>query len=292
MLLRDVAAGIGGIVESFTNMLLNSAGKATLTDVSISINAKPQIMLAEVQEVIVPEEGVTPGEDLTVSVVLLPHWSAAGNERTIQRDVTLEIPEDFPVGDAQLTVTSGNAFGPSDPFLGPDFFEFGEPEEEPELAPKNLDEFIKQMEDAQTDPGEITITLASLGTPPDGSLPEDFPFFEDGEMPPEGEAPEEGEVPEEGEAPPEDGEIPPDLLFPEGLPPLDGLPFPTDFEPPPTVEITINIDGFIVTGLKEAFVTIMGEEMADGMISEEIVEGPLPEEIDEPVEPVEPAEEE
>ena len=47
-----------------------------------------------------------------------------------------------------------------------------------------------------------------------------------------------------------DGEMPPELLLPEGLPPLDGFPFPPDFGPPPTVEITINIDGFIVIGLK------------------------------------------
>ena len=89
---------------------------------------------------------------------------------------------------------------------------------------------------------------------------------------------------------PEDGEIPPDLLFPEGFPPLDGFPFPPDFGPSPTVEITINIDGFIVLGLKDVPVTIGSEEMVDGMMPEEIVDGMLPEEIAEPVEPVEPAE--
>ena len=78
------------IVRSFADTLSNNAGQATLTDVSISIHDKPQIMLAEVHEVIVPEEGITPGKDLTVSVVLLPHWSAADEERTIQRDVTIE----------------------------------------------------------------------------------------------------------------------------------------------------------------------------------------------------------
>ena len=311
----DVQLNVERIVYSFTDILSNSAGQATLTDVSISIHDKPQIMLAEVHEVIVPEEGITPGEDLMVSVVLLPHWSAAGAERTIQREVTLEVPEDFPAGDALLTVTSGNAFGPPDPFFGPDFFDFGGPGEEPKPLPENLDELIKQMEEAQIDPSLITITLESLGSPPDG-LPPDFlppeglPFPEDGEMPEDGEAPpedgempedgeapEDGEMPEDGEAPPEDGEMPedgeipddgempPDLPFPEDFPPLDGFPFPPDFEPPPSVEITINIDGFIVIGFKEASVTIAGEEMVDGMIPGEIVDGMLPEEIGEPVEP-------
>ena len=321
----DVLLNVDRLVYSFTDTLSNNAGQATLTDVSISIHDKPQIMLAELHEVIVPEEGITPGEDLTVSVVLLPHWSAAGDERTIQREVTLEVPEDFPAGDALLTVTSGNAFGPPDPFFGPDpFFLFDGPDEEPKL-PENLDELIKQMEEVQIDPGEITITLASLGSPSDAFPPEEFlppdilppeglPFPEDGEMPEDGEAPEDGEMPEDdevpedgempeddevpsedGEAPPEndeipgDGEIPPDLLFPEDFPPLDGFPFPPDFEPP-TVEITINLEGFIVIGLKEASVTIEGEEMVDEMIPGEIVDGMIPEEIEEPVEPVEPAE--
>ena len=331
----DVLLNVEQIVFAFTDTFSNSAGQATLSDVSISIHDKPQIMLAEVHEVIVPEEGITPGEELTVSVVLLPHWSAAGPERTIQREVTLQVPEDFPAGDALLTVSSGNPFGPPGPFFGDDFF-FGGPGGEPRPLPENLDELIKQMEDDQIDPSLITITLESFGPPPgalppdilppdllppdflppeglpfpedgeappedgeapeDGELPEDGEAPEDGELPEDGEAPEDGEMPEDGEAPPEDDEtpaddeIPPDLLLSEDFPPLDDLPFPPDFGPPPTVEITINIDGFIVIGLKEAFVTIMGEEMADGMIPGEIIEGPLPEEIGEPVEPVEPAE--
>ena len=333
----DVLLNTDQILRAFTDTLSNSAGEATLADVSISIHDKPQIMLAELHEVIVPEEGITPGEDLTVSIVLLPHWSAAGDERTIQRDVTLEVPEDFPVGPALLSVASENLFGPPNPFFGDVFF-FGGPEEEPKPLPENLDALIKKMEDEQIDPSMITITLESLGSPP-GGLPPDFlppdflppdflppeglPLPEDGEMPPEdgemppedgemppedgemppedgemppedGEMPpEDGEMPpEDGEMPPEDGEMPPDLPLPEGFPPLDGFPFPPDFGPPPTVEITINIDGFIVVGLKDVTVTIEGEEMADGMMPEEIVDGMLPEEIGEPMEPVEPAEEE
>ena len=57
----DVLLNVERIVGSFADTLSNNAGQATLTDVSISIHDKPQIMLAEVHEVIVPEEGVTPG---------------------------------------------------------------------------------------------------------------------------------------------------------------------------------------------------------------------------------------
>ena len=302
----DMLLNVDRIVYSFTDMLSNNAGQATLTDVSISIHDKPQIMLADIHKVIVPEEGITPGEDLIVSVVLLPHWSAAGDERTIEKEVTLAVPEDFPAGDAFLTVTSGNVFGPPDPFFGPDFFDFDGPDfdfdgpdEAPKPLPENLDELIKKMEDEQIDPSLITITLEAFGSspdelppdflPPDFLPPEDLPFPEDGEMPEDGEAPEDGEIPEDDEAP-EDGEMPPDLLFPEDFPPLDGFPFPPDFEPPPTVEITINLEGFIVIGFKETSVTIEGEEVVDGMIPGEIVDGMLPEEIGEPVEPVEPAE--
>ena len=148
----DVLLSIDRIVQAFTDTLTNNAGQATLTDVSISIHDKPQIMLAELHEVIIPEEGINPGKDLTVSVVLLPHWSAADEERTIQRDVTLEIPEDFPVGPALLTVTSANPFGPPDPFFPPGFFLFGGPDEEPKPLPENLDELIQKMKDEQTRP--------------------------------------------------------------------------------------------------------------------------------------------
>ena len=74
----DVLLNIDRIVRSFADTLSNSAGQATLADVSISIHDKPQIMLAELHKVIIPEEGVTPGKDLTVSVVLLPHWECSG----------------------------------------------------------------------------------------------------------------------------------------------------------------------------------------------------------------------
>lgn len=306
----DVLINVDQIVRSFVDTLTNSAGKATLKSVSISITDKPQITKAEIAEVIVPEEEIIPGESVTVSIVLVPHWSTAGVERTIQRDVTLDIPEDFPSGEATLSV---EAAGPPDFFgdFGPppgaiidfEFGGFGDEEERP--VPKNLDELIQQMQEDQIDPGLITVTLRPSfggdfpGLPPDlfpGDLPfpEGFPPPADGEMPEDeeegdGETPEDGdegddgngdgETPEDGE---EDGddEIPPDLQLPEGFPPLDGLPFPEDIGPPPTVETELIIKGFIVTGYKDITVTIKGEDMdmGDGMIPE------LPEL---PVEPVE-----
>ena len=259
----EVLLNIDRIVFFFTDTLANSAGQATLADVSISLSDKPQIMLAEVHEVIVPEVGVTPGEDLSVSVVLLPHWSAADDERTIQRDVTIEVPESFPVGSATLTVAA-NSSGLFDPFGGLD--------RPPQPLPENLDELIKKMEGDQIDPSLITITLESFGADP-GALPPDGLEVP---LPPEG-----FPLPEDGEGPPED------LQLPEGFPPLDELPFPSDFGPPPSVEITINIEGFVVVGSKGASVTIEGEEMVDDMIPGEIAEPVEPPELPENEAPAE-----
>ena len=301
----DVLMNVDRIVQSFSNTLSNSAGRATLKSVSISITDKPQITKAEVAEVIAPEE-IIPGESVTVSVVLVPHWSTAGDERTIQREVTLEVPEDFPAGEANINV-SGSAFDfvgglgpPPDgipiPDFGFDFGEFGDEEERP--VPQNLDELIKQMEEDQMDPGLITVTLTPSGgfgrefpglppdlLPPEGFLPpEGILPPEDGEMPEDGEEDGDGEMPEDGEENgEEDGEIPGDFPLPEGFPPLDGFPFPEDIGPPPTVETELTIDGFIVTGSRDTTTMIKGEDMADGM---------MPAEPEQPMEPAEPVEEE
>lgn len=285
----DVLINVGRIVESFSNMLTNSAGKATLKAVSITITDKPQITKAEVAEVIAPEE-IMPGESITVSVVLVPHWSNTGDKRTIQREVTLEVPEDFPAGEANINV-SGSAFDfiggfgppPGDipiPDFGLDFGGFGdEGEERP--VPQNLDELIEQLLEDQVDPGLITVTLTPSGPDgfpglppgllPPGDLltPEGFLPPEDGEMPEDGE--EEGEEDDNG-----DGEIPGDFPLPEGFPPLDGLPLPEDLGPPPTVEAELTLDGFIVTGSRDATLTIISEGAEPGH----------------PVEPAKPLEEE
>lgn len=287
----DVLINVGRIVESFSNMLTNSAGKATLKAVSITITDKPQITKAEVAEVIAPEE-IMPGESVTVSVVLVPHWSTAGDKRTIQREVTLEVPEDFPAGEANINVSGsafdffgpGGEFGPPPgdipiPDFGFDFGGFGAEEERP--VPQNLDELIEQMLEDQVDPGLITVTLIPSGPdgfpglPPGLLPPGDVPILE-GFLPPEdGEMPEDGE--EEGDG---DGEIPGDFPLPEGFPPLDGLPFPEDLGPPPTVEAELTLDGFIVTGSRDATITIIDENMNAGTMPA------IPEQPIEPAEPV------
>ena len=256
----DVLLNVDRIVQAFSDTLTNSAGKATLKAVSISITDKPQISKAEIAEVIAPEE-IIPGESVTVSVVLVPHWSTVGDERTIQREVTLDVPEDFPAGEANINVSGsaldffvpGGELGPPpDAILdfGFGFDGFGDEAEKP--VPKNLDELIKQMEEDQMNPGLITVTLTPSGSggfpglPPDLLPPGDFPL-------------------------------------PEGFPPLDGLPIPEDIGPPPTVEAELTLDGFIVTGSRDTTVTIKGEDIGDGMI---------PAEVKPPMEPAEPVEEE
>ena len=140
----DVLTNVDTIVRSFADTLSNSAGKATLKAVSISITDKPQIAKAEISEVVAPEE-VMPGESVTVSITLVPHWSTAGAERTIQREVTLEVPEDFPAGEANINVAASafdlfgglgdlGPLGPPPeaiPDFGFDFDPFGDEEEKP-----------------------------------------------------------------------------------------------------------------------------------------------------------------
>ena len=277
----DVLMKVDQIVRSFADTLSNSAGKATLKTVSISMTDTPKIAKAEIAEVIAPEE-IGPGESVTVSISLVPHWSTAGAERTIQREVTLEVPEDFPAGEANINVSGGGLGFLDAPFPGgfepppgiiPDFgFDgFGDEEEKP--VPQNLDELIKQMEEDQVDPGLITITLSPVGfgSGVPGLSPE-------GLLPPEGFLP-----PEDGEMP-DDGEIPGDLPFPEGFPALGDLALPEEMEPPEPVEVELVIDGFIVTGSRDTIVMIKGEEMGESMIPP--MEGELP------IEPIEPVEEE
>ena len=239
----DVFRKTGSIIRSFTDTLTNSAGKATLKEVSIAITDKPQIATAEIDEIIVPAE-VIPGESLTVSVVLLPHWSTAGAERIIQRDVIIDIPDGFPMGEANLTVSAATDESVDDTELtqlfGDVFDEIlGEEEEDDEKPlPRNLDELIRQKEEDQMDAGLITITLTpsvfgdGFPLPEDLPLPEGFPLPENGE---------------EGEG--DGGEIP------EGFPLPESFPLPNDAAEQP-IETELIIEGFIVTGSKEAQITI------------------------------------
>ncbi len=301
----DVLLNVDQIVRSFADTLSNSAGKATLKSVSISVTDKPQIAKAEIAEVIAPEE-IIPGESVTVSIVLVPHWSTAGDKRTIQREVVLEVPEDFPAGETNINVSAsfldffggiGTAGLPPDAIIDFGFGGFGDDEEKP--VPKNLDELIKQMEEDQIDPGLITVTLTPPGSgfpglppdlfPPEGFLPpEGLLPPDDGEMPDDGEEDgDDGEMPDDGEADDDGGEIPGDFPLPEGFPDLDALGIPEDVEPPEPIEAELIIDGFVVTGSRDTTVMIKGEEMDEGMLPPMEGEAPM-----EPVEPMEPAEEE
>ena len=280
----DVLIRVDQIVNSFTDTLSNSAGQATVKAVSISLTDKPQIAKAEIADVIAPEE-IVPGETTTVEITLVPHWSTAGAKRTIRREVILEVPEDFPAGEANINVSSSGSdfFGPFGPppdvivNFGPGGF--GEEEERP--IPQNLDELIKQMEENQIDPGLITVTLSPSGF--GGGFPGLPPFPPDGFLPPEiGDTSDDGEMPDDSEDEGDgDGETPGDLPFPEGFPPLDGFPFPEDFEPPEPVEMELVINGFIVTGYKDITVTIKGEEMGEGTVPPMEGEAPM-----EPIDPV------
>ena len=213
----DVYTKTGSIIHAFTDTLTNSAGKATLTAVAIAIVDKPQITTAEIDEISVPAE-VMPGESLTVTVVLIPHWSTAGAERIIQRNVILDIPNGFPIGEANLTVSAAADESADDTELtqlfGDAFDEIlGEKEEDDEKPlPRNLDELIRQKEEDQIDAGLITITLTPSA-------------FGDG------------------------------VPLPEGLPLPEGFPLPDNSEEQP-IEIERIIEGFIVTGAKEAQVMI------------------------------------
>ncbi len=233
----DVLTSVSQIVNSFTDTLANSAGKATLKGVSIVITDKPQIAQAEIAEVIVSEE-ILPGESTSVSIVLVPHWSVAGTDRTIRREVILEVPEDFPIGEAAINV-SGNEFsGGLGGFLSDAVqdFEFGFEDfdgEEERKVPQTLDDLIKQMKEGQVDPGLITVTLSPAGFGDFSGFPLDLP-------------------PGEGE---EDGEMP------AGPPPeLGDL---EEFEQPEPVEVELTLNGFIVTGSKATTVMIKGEGMGE-----------------------------
>ena len=250
----DVFLGTGSIIHSFTDTLTNSAGKATLKAVSISIVDKPQIAKAEIDEIIVPAE-VMPGESLTVSIVLLPHWSTAGAERTIQREVILDIPADFPTGEATLTV-SADASADDTEFerlfgdILDDILDMEEEEEKP--LPRNLDELIQQKEEDQMDAGLLTITLEPAGFA-GLPLPEGFPL----------------NIPEDGEA----DEIPDGFPLPEGFALPEGFPLPDDSEEENVVETELIIEGFIVTGSKEKQITITVGDIGDGVLPIEGLEG-------------------
>lgn len=235
-------------VTSFTNLLLNSAGKATLKDVSITIKDSPKIRLATIHEVITPDY-ITPGETATVSIVFLPHWTSAQNGRKIQRDVTLDVPEGWTEDKVNLRIESQYPGGPPEPFdsLFSDFsfdFDFDNEETVEELDPENLDQLIeKKNQNLVEQPGLITIVLSPSD---DFSFGDDF-LFDDFPLP--------GiDVPIDDE----NFELPEDL---ENLEIEEELP-----DPPSSVEAEINIDGFIVFGSKQVNIDVV--EMTENVDGE------------------------
>ncbi len=150
---------VDSIVAAFTSRIQNTAGKATLKEVSMTITDKPQIGLAEIEEVRGPTN-IKRGTSATFTIVLVPHWSSAGEERTIEKEITLDIPGDFSTGSADLEVSGRN----SSSFLGSIFFfddfDFDDDDFENEI-PKTLDDLIEKLEDEAQDPRVIEVTLDS-----------------------------------------------------------------------------------------------------------------------------------
>ena len=143
---------VDSIVSAFTSRIQNTAGRATLKDVSITITDKPQIGLAEIESVNGPST-IKRGSSATFSIVLVPHWSSAGEERTIEKEITLDIPGNFSLGSANLSV-SGNS---SSNFFDDFFFinDFGD------KIPKSLDDLIEKLSNEEQDPSVIEVELES-----------------------------------------------------------------------------------------------------------------------------------
>lgn len=165
----EVLNYVGMAVASFTDITLNSAGKATINAVSITIKDSPKIRLATIHELVAPDT-ITPGETATFTVKLLPHWTGVENGRKIEKTVTLDIPADWTEDQYEFKVVSQYPDGPPSAFGS--FFDFGFDEEvEVKLDPENLDELIERNSEGLVEnPGLLTITLAP---------PEDFSFGDD-----------------------------------------------------------------------------------------------------------------
>ena len=245
---ESVLARVEFMVESFTNILANGAGKATIDEVHISMADLPYILHAEITDIHVIGE-VKQGEEATFVLEMLPHWSAAGQSRKMYREVKLQIPENFIPGPAEISMAAATEYG---------FNPFGNPFAP---SPENLDQLIAQLKDLQYDRGLVLVTLATLEEEPEPEevLTEEFfenffeEFFaalfegitdggfipEDGELPPgDGEQP-----PDDGETPPDDGEIV-DVIDEEEM--MEDL-VPTP-RPIPITGTALIVNRFIITG--------------------------------------------
>lgn len=236
------------IVESFTNILANGAGRATIDEINISLIDIPNILHTEITDIHVIGE-VKQGEEATFVVEMLPHWSAAGKNRKMYREVKLQIPENFISGPASLSIAAATEYG-FNPFSNP----FAP-------SPENLDELIGQLKDIQFDKGLILVTLATLEEEPeqiDPALEAFFVEFFEALFADLFDAP-----PEDGETPPEDGELPPEdgemieMIDQEEL--MDDL-VPTP-RPVPITGTALVVYRFIVTGDTEIEIEIQPIEV-------------------------------
>lgn len=236
------------IVESFTNILANGAGRATIDEINISLIDIPNILHTEITDIHVIGE-VKQGEEATFVVEMLPHWSAAGKNRKMYREVKLQIPENFISGPANLSIAAATEYG-FNPFSNP----FAP-------SPENLDELIGQLKDTQFDKGLILVTLATLEEEPeqiDPALEAFFVEFFEALFADLFDAP-----PEDGEPPPEDGELPPEdgemieMIDQEEL--MDDL-VPTP-RPVPITGTALVVYRFIVTGDTEIEIEIQPIEV-------------------------------
>ena len=243
-----VLANMEVIIESFTSLFANGAGRATIDEIHISMADLPFILHSEIRDIHVVGE-VKQGEVATFVLEMLPHWTAAGQSRQMYREVELYIPENFVPGPAEISMAAATEYG---------FNPFGNPSAP---SPENLDELIAQLTDLQFDKGLVLVTLATLEEEPEPEEALTVEFFEsffeeffaglfesiaDG-----GIFPGEGEFPSgEGELPPEDGETPPeddsviDVIDEEEM--MEDL-APTP-RPIPITGTALIVPRFIVTG--------------------------------------------
>ena len=239
------------IVQSFTDILANGAGRATIDEINISLIDIPNILHTEITDIHVIGE-VKQGEEATFVLEMLPHWSAAGRNRKMYREVKLQIPEHFVTGPASLSIAAVTEYG-FNPFSNP----FAPP-------PESLDKLIGQLKDTQFDKGLVLVTLATLEEEPEQIDPALEAFFEEffeafftdlfDTQPEDGDTqPEDGELPpENGESPPEDGEIV-EIIDEEEL--MDDLaPAP---RPIPITGTALLVNRFIVTGETEVEIEVL-----------------------------------
>ncbi len=261
---ESVMKNIENIVLPFTNNLINGAGRATIDEVNISMIDIPYILHTEVKDIHVIGE-VKLGETATFVLEMLPHWTAAGESRSMYREVKLHIPENFATGPARLSMSAATEFG---------FNPFGVPFPP---SPETLNEFIDQLKDKEFDRGLVLVTLATI-TEEDMEEPAIEELFEEyfekffntlletlpgeGTVPPDGELPpDDSELPpEDGELPPEDGETPQDMegetIVEDVLEDMSSMP-----ELIPITGTALIVPRFIVTGETEIELEVLPVEV-------------------------------